>query len=69
MELRKRKAKDKMIESIFKNKKQVVCDNCGEGFECDSWEEAQEEMKSQGWKTKKLNGEWVNYCKECVEEK
>ena len=46
-----------MIENIYKNtKKQVTCDNCGDGFEADSWEDAKEKMKQDGWKTKVENG-------------
>lgn len=56
-----------MIENIYKNtKKQVTCDNCGEGFEADSWEDAKEKMKQDGWKTKVENGHWTHYCGECA---
>jgi len=55
-----------MIENIYdKTKKQVTCDNCGEGFEADSWTNAQAEMKQQGWKTKRVDDEWVHYCEDC----
>lgn len=56
-----------MVESIFGKKKQVVCDNCGDGFEAESWEEAQATMKELGWQTKRVNGLWVNYCETCKE--
>lgn len=58
-----------MIEDIYKKtsqQKQVTCDNCGEGFEADSWEDAQDKMKQSGWKTKRVDDEWVHYCEECA---
>ena len=44
----------------------VVCDNCGEGQECDSWTDALEFMIDEGWKKKLDNGEWKHYCPECA---
>ena len=54
-----------MIEKIYKKKYMVVCDNCGEGQECDSWTDALEFMIDEGWKKKLDNGEWKHYCPEC----
>lgn len=55
-----------MIENVYKSKRKLItCDNCGDGFEADSWDEGQETMKQEGWKTKRKDGEWVHYCKEC----
>ena len=59
-----------MIENIYKNtKKLVTCDNCGDGFEAESWEEAQEVMKRDGWKKKKVGDIYEYYCPECAEQK
>ena len=55
-----------MIEKIYKKKYMVVCDNCGEGQECDSWTDALEFMIDEGWKKKLDNGEWKHYCPECA---
>lgn len=43
------------------------CDVCGEGEtrEADSWRELMDGLKEDGWKTKKINDEWVNFCPEC----
>jgi len=58
-----------MISPIYgyHNQKMVVCDNCGDGFEADSYQEAQEQMKRDGWKTKQINNKSVHYCGECAE--
>ena len=45
----------------------VTCDNCGTGQECDSLAEAMEFMLEEGWKKKRLYGEWKHYCPECQE--
>jgi len=57
-----------MIETIYKNKKEVICDNCGEGFECNSFQEALEIMKSEGWTKRIIDGAWKHFCAECSEE-
>ena len=54
-----------MIEKIYKNKYMVICDNCGDGYECDSWADAMEFMLEEGWKKKLVDGEWKHYCSEC----
>lgn len=56
-----------MIENIYGKQKQVTCDKCGDGFEAESWEEARGIMKQDGWKTKRINGEWQHFCAECSE--
>jgi len=56
-----------MIEKIYKNKYMVICDNCGEGQEFDTWTDALEYMFEEGWKKKLVNGEWEHYCPECLE--
>ncbi len=57
-----------MIEKIYKNKYMVICDNCGDGYECDSWADAMEFMLEEGWKKKLFDGEWKHYCPECQQE-
>jgi hypothetical protein len=48
----------------------IVCDNCGEetNEDFDSFQEAVEwkKDKSNGWKSKKVNGKWEDHCPECV---
>lgn len=44
-----------------------LCDECGEEFE--TFEEdlllAKDILKEEGWRIKKVAGEWEHYCKEC----
>ena len=55
------------IENLYGKKKVklITCDNCGNGFEADSWEDAQYRMKQEGWVVRKVKGEWLNYCGDC----
>jgi Fe2+ or Zn2+ uptake regulation protein len=54
------------IENLYgKHGKAITCDNCGEGFETKSWDEALEEMRAQGWQKRKVDGEYKHYCPEC----
>jgi hypothetical protein len=49
----------------------VSCDRCSTGEERISTDEAPhflavvEQIKSEGWKVKKVGGEWEHYCPEC----
>lgn len=54
-----------MIEKIYKSKYMVVCDNCGDGKECENWTEVLEFMREEGWKKRLVDGEWKHYCPEC----
>ena len=54
-----------MIENTYGKAKQVICDNCGDGFEVGCWSEARKRMSEEGWKTRKVKGEYVQYCPEC----
>jgi len=56
-----------MIEKIHKSEYMVVCDNCGEGRELESWEHVLEFMREEGWKKRLIDGEWKHYCPECQE--
>ena len=48
----------------------VVCDNCGEeipdGFS--GFDEAVEAKKDEGWKSRKVNGQWEDWCYDCLED-
>ena len=58
------------IENIYgKHGKAVTCDNCGDGFESESWDEAQQIMKEQGWKKRLIDGEYRHFCPDCKEAK
>ena len=56
-----------MIDNIYGKKKAniITCDNCGKAFEAENWEEARETMNQDGWKTRKVDSEWVQFCDEC----
>lgn len=56
-----------MVIKIYKNKQQVSCDNCGEGFECETWEEVLEIMREENWKKRLIDGEYNHFCSECSE--
>ena len=45
-----------MIENTYGKAKQVICDNCGDGFEVGCWSEARKRMSEEGWKTRKVKG-------------
>ena len=57
-----------MIEKIYKNKRMAICDNCGEGQECDSWAEVIDFMREEGWRKRLIDGEWKHFCPECQQE-
>lgn len=59
-----------MIQSIYRRgQKQVTCDNCGDGFEAESFDDARSEMKETGWVTRNVDGKVVHYCPECAAAK
>ena len=43
----------------------LICDDCLQIVELDSWKESLKYAKDNGWKTEKLDGEWVHLCTEC----
>ena len=47
----------------------VVCDNCGDGAEVETWDKALELMRDDGWQKKKNGNTWNHYCPECKEDK
>lgn len=49
---------------------QLVCDNCDAVIEIyDSWDKAVDGKKEQQVKSSKIDGEWIDVCYECQEEK
>jgi len=43
-----------------------TCDVCGERLEgYDDFEDAVNGKKVAGWKSTKLDGEWIDYCPNC----
>lgn len=49
---------------------EVSCDNCSETLvfdaESHSFGEVVAEIKSDGWRNKKVDGDWENWCDLCV---
>lgn len=45
----------------------VECDSCDEVLDTETadFEEAREAMKREGWRTRRLGGEWVHSCASC----
>ena len=56
-----------MIEPIYSGRKSVTCDNCGDGFEADNWQDAIHAMKENGWKSIVISGHWRHFCPDCKE--
>ncbi len=65
-----------MIEKISQDYRfntevfEVSCDDCDhvQEYEVDfGWDELLRKMKEDGWQSKKVNGEWQNYCADCKE--
>ena len=56
-----------MSISKFGRKYFLACDNCGKEYEVpfDDFHEAVEAKKEDGWKSKKINGEWEDWCPDC----
>lgn len=48
----------------------LICDNCGEELDemFDDFYDAVEAKKENGWKSKKVNGNWEDWCNKCCEE-
>lgn len=45
----------------------LLCDVCGEeeNEQFDDFYDAVEYKKSEGWKSQRVNGEWLDICPEC----
>ncbi|MCK9220937.1 MAG: hypothetical protein M0P47_12940 [Bacteroidales bacterium] len=49
----------------------VYCDFCDfcDSFDVDdNWDELMNEMKEDGWKSKKVEEEWKHMCPDCVDK-
>lgn len=48
----------------------LTCDNCGEELneQFDEFHDAVEAKKDNGWKSKRINGDWEDWCDKCCEE-
>ena len=48
----------------------LICDNCGEVHpeSFDDFYDAVEAKKENGWKSKKRNGNWEDWCPKCAGE-
>ena len=52
-------------KAMEKNNLMVICDNCEDGIELDTWDECMEYMRDNDWKRKLVDGKYNNYCPEC----
>lgn len=45
------------------------CDSCSydEDIDVDTFQEAVDEIKAQGWRISKTNEEWTHTCPDCLE--
>jgi len=59
-----------MIDKVYGGY-QITCDNCEDGIEVSTYQEAQEYMRENDWKRKmdKESGEWLHYCRDCRGDK
>lgn len=48
----------------------VECDECGaeDRIERETFHEVIDVMKSEGWKIRRINGEWEHHCSDCAED-
>ena len=47
----------------------LICDICGAGTdeEFDSFQDAIDAREDIGWKSKRVEGEWLDICPDCIE--
>jgi hypothetical protein len=45
----------------------LSCDICGVNFDFESWDEAVEYKKENGWVSRKEDGGWIDICPDCQE--
>ena len=48
----------------------LICDICGTGTdeEFDSFQDAIDAREDLGWKSKRVEGEWLDICPDCIEK-
>lgn len=57
-----------MIDNLGDGMYSVTCDKCADErtyVVVDGWWELLGEMKSDGWKNRKVDGEWQHICDNC----
>lgn len=58
-----------MIERIRNEGVVCHCDSCSELLEADTFQELMEDLRSEGWRTKRLDGnDWEHTCPGCQED-
>lgn len=61
------------IEKSWEGRTRVyipTCDICGEQLaEQYDFEDAVEAKRDAGWRSKKINGEWIDLCNDCQKER
>lgn len=55
------------IERYYSNYS-LTCDLCGKRLGADSFEDARRLKTQQGWKSRKVDGEWMDICDDCLFE-
>jgi arabinogalactan endo-1,4-beta-galactosidase len=47
----------------------LICDICGAGTdeEFDSFQDVIDARDDIGWKSKRVDGEWLDICQDCIE--
>lgn len=45
----------------------LICDTCGDsdGKNYYDWDDARDAKKDNGWKSRKVKGEWEDVCEDC----
>lgn len=57
-----------MIDKIY-DSYEMICDVCGDiGEPCDTWNDVRHSIKRQGWRTTKVDGDWMDLCPTCYAE-
>jgi hypothetical protein len=57
-----------MISKEYRNYT-LICDICGVGTDqdFDSFQDAIDARDDIGWKSKRVDGEWLDICPDCIE--
>lgn len=47
----------------------LICDICGGGIDdgFDTFQDVVDAKKDIGWKSKRIEGEWMDLCPDCIE--